>query len=199
MYTLYGTVTSPYVRRVRALAVELGVALHRVDTADDDGQGQLREVNPLWRIPTLTSDDQALFDSTVICRYLLRRYGPGKLTPWDPADSETQNLVTVIDGALDSLINVFYLHKDGVSGEQASYLAKQRARAASAMSWVEQRLPASWSDAGTFGLGPLALYSCLDWMRFRDTYDLSPHPQLLAFLQAHAQRPSLTHTAPPRG
>lgn len=191
--TLFGTVTSPYVRRVRVVAHELGIDTELIDTFTPEGQAALRELSPVWKVPAARVDGEAIFDSAVITQYLLRRHGPGPLTAFDIDDTAARNLLTVIDGALDALINVFYLDKDGITGEQASYVAKQEARAASAMRWLDERCP----SGDTFGLVEIALYTSVDWMRFRETYDVAQHPAIARFVREHATRESLAASAPP--
>lgn len=194
---LYGTKTSPYVRRIRILAAELGVPYDWVDTSTEEGQASLRRCSPLWKIPVLEHGGDAVFDSRVIARVLLQNPGAGSLRPWNQPSVLEENLVTVIDGALDSLINVMYLGRDGIGSDRAAYLTKQRDRAAAAMQWVESHLHgASLLPDGGFGLPEIALISTLDWMRFRDIYDVSVHPGLEAFSEAHAARPSVADTAP---
>ena len=63
---LYGTTTSPFVRRVRIVAAELDVAYDLINTAHDDGQAQLRAVSPIWKVPVAELDGQTLFDSQII-------------------------------------------------------------------------------------------------------------------------------------
>lgn len=77
MFTLYGTLTSPYVRRVRALAEELGVGFELVDVFTDSGQARLRERNPIWKVPSADFDGQLVFDSHVILDHLLAKHGAG--------------------------------------------------------------------------------------------------------------------------
>ena len=48
---LYGTTTSPFVRRVRVVAAEVGEPVELVNTAPDIGQAQLREVSPIRKVP----------------------------------------------------------------------------------------------------------------------------------------------------
>ena len=197
MLRIYGTVTSPYVRRVRAVALELGLEHERIDTASDEGLAQLRAVSPIWKVPAVELDGQAIYDSAVIDELLVRRFGPGPLAPWDPDDVELRNRLTVIDGALDALINCFYLGKDGVGPDAASYLQKHQDRAASALAWLDARIFDGWvTPSGAFGLGEIALVSALGWMCFRDTYPIERHPALLAAYERHATRPSLIATAP---
>lgn len=194
---LFGTTTSPYVRRVRVVALELQLPLELVDTFTPAGQAALRERNPLWKVPAVELDGQAIFDSRVIIEHLLRRHGPGPLARVDEDDLDAQNLVTVIDGALDALINAFYLQRDGITAERAAYVAKQHDRAAAALAWVEARVDDVWlTRARAFGLPELALVTALDWMRFRSAYDVERHPGLVRCMERHGARESLVATRP---
>ncbi|PRQ09163.1 glutathione S-transferase family protein [Enhygromyxa salina] len=198
MLRLYGTVTSPYVRRVRIVAHELGLACELVDTAAEPGQATMRAVNPLWKVPTAELEGQAIFDSRVINQVLLRRHGPGPLAAVEVDDIATDNLVTVIDGALDALINAFYLSKDGVGRETASYIQKQHQRADAAMQWIADRVDDVWlTPAKQFGLAEIALCTSVEWMRFRQTYPVERHPAIVGLVERHASRPSLAETRPP--
>lgn len=195
--TVYGTTTSPYVRRVRIVAHELGVEVKLINTREDDGQAQMRTVNPVWKVPTATIGELAMLDSTTICEYLLANRGPGSMEPFRADNVHERNLLTVIDGALDSLINAFYLGMDGVTTEASSYVRKQRERAASAMTWLEQWATGPWlSQVQRLGLPEVALVTTLDWMRFRDAYDVSKHPKLVELATHWAERESFSSTYP---
>lgn len=194
---LYGTTTSPYVRRVRVVANELGVETSLINTATEQGQQQLRELSPVWKVPCAQLEGQVMFDSAVITQHLLTVRGPGPLGVHDPADANTDNLLTAIDGALDALINVVYMGREGVVPSSSDYLEKQQARAANAMTWLEQQVCGIWlSPVERFGLPEIALCTTLDWMGFRNAYDFSVHRGLVACLEAHASRPSLLATQP---
>ncbi len=193
---LFGTFTSPYVRRVRIIAAELGVPLEMRDTATPQGQQALRAATPLWKVPAAFVDGQLIVDSDAIGEHLVARFGPGPLAAHEPTDVEASNLTKIVDGALDSLINAFYLAKEGVTGQQAPYLDKQRARAASALSWVDARVDEP-SLGGGFGLPAIGLLTALEWMTFRDAYPVAEHPGLVRFLSRHAERPSCVSTRPP--
>jgi glutathione S-transferase len=100
----------------------------------------------------------------------------------------------VIDGALDSSINAFYLAKEGA---QAPYLDKQRARTHAALKWLDERAPFHTSALGSeFGLEEIALLSALDWMTFRNAYDVTQVPRLAAFTARFSARPSVAETVP---
>lgn len=195
MLLVYGTITSPYVRRVRIVAHELGLAHELIDTATDAGQAELRRRSPIWKIPAAELDGELVFDSRVICELLVARHGAGKLVGVERLDD--RNRITVVDGALDSLINCFYLAKDGVDGNAVAYLRKQKERAASAMTWIDSQIHDGWLSAQpSFGLPEIALASAAAWMRFRDTYPIDRHPGVLACLERCEARESFASTQP---
>lgn len=221
MLIVYGSQTSPYVRRVRVVAHELGLAHELVDTTTDAGQAELRRRSPIWKIPAAELDGEVVFDSRVICERLIERHGAGKLVGQDrldvnrrsndgqPAGPPAQrassrsevsdmNAMTVVDGALDSLINCFYLGKDGVDSDAVAYLRKQKDRAASAMTWLDAQMKDGWLSARrSFGLPEIALGTAAAWMRFRQTYPIEQHPNVLACLERCEARESFAATRPP--
>jgi glutathione S-transferase len=208
MLLIYGTITSPYVRRVRVVAHELGLEHELIDTTTDTGQAELRRRSPIWKVPAAELDGQLVFDSRVICDLLVARHGAGKLARVEQTGE--RNLITVIDGALDSLVNCFYLARDGVDTESVAYLRKQQERAASALAWIDAQVndgrlgPAIPTEALDgpmgldlgFGLPEIALATAAAWMRFRATYPIERHPGVVACLQRCEARPSFAATQP---
>ncbi len=193
---LYGSYTSPYVRRVRILADGLGVPLAMTDVATEAGQAALRAVTPLWRVPTLTlPDGTALWDSQAILEGLVRRHGWGPFRPVVDIERES-NLVLAVNGALDSAVNVFYLQKDGVDAAGVPYLTKQKARVDAAMAWIEQQLCEDAFFDGRPGFAELALYTTLGWMAFRDTWPVADHPILASFHARWDAEPGWKASAP---
>jgi glutathione S-transferase len=196
---LFGSLTSPYVRRVRIVLSELEQPFSWTDTTQDSGQAALRATTPLWKIPVMVIKGDAVFDSGVITQRLFQEFGFGPLAPYQEADWRIRNVVTVTDGLLDSLINTFYLAKDGVTAESAPYVRKQTQRAVAAVTWLEQQLDGPWLTRDrAFGVPEIALLTALEWMTFRATYPVENHPRLLQFLAAHNERPSVEVTKPPR-
>jgi glutathione S-transferase len=194
---LYGTLTSPYVRRVRIVAAELGEPFAFVDTTTDEGQAALRAATPLWKVPTAELEGTVVFDSHAIVDRLVELRGAGPLRAVDPATRwRERNLETAIDGALDAAINAFYLRRDGADPAKLPYLAKQLARVGSAMGFVARELAAGWLPRGALGRTEIALVTTIDWMRFRVAYDVDAHPELVAFRAALEGRPSLVSTMP---
>jgi len=197
MIRLFGTATSPYVRRVRIVADELALPCELVSSATEEGQAELRARTPIWKVPAAEVDGQLVLDSHAICELLLERYGRGKLAPLAVDDLEARNAISVIDGAVDSLINAFYLGKEGVTLEQAPYLKKQRERAASAMEWLETHVHEPFvTSKKQLGLPEIALGTTLAWMRFRNVYDVEKHQRLMRCFEMLEQRASFVATEP---
>ena len=77
---LYGSNTSPYVRKVRIQALE-GEYWDQIDffeMATAPTTPNMDNVNPLKKVPALATDDgQVLFDSRVVCEYLDQALGGG--------------------------------------------------------------------------------------------------------------------------
>lgn len=195
---LYGTVTSPFVRRVRVVAEELGLPVTMVDSSTADGQDRLRRLTPIWKVPIAEVDGQVIFDSGRIIEYLIEEHGHGSLRATRPATRvEERNLIAAIDGALEAAIRLFYVKRDGQDPGQIPYLAKERDRITEVMGWLDRRVEGGYCTSDRrFGLAELALYTSLAWMRFRDAYPVERHSNLVNFEAEHQRRPSLASTAP---
>jgi glutathione S-transferase len=194
---LYGTTTSPFVRRVRVVAAEIGEPIELVDTAPDAGQAQLRAASPIWKVPVAdVGGGRILYDSRVIIDWLTTTRGWGALSP--PHDRwRDANLVNAIDGALDSVIQLFYLRRENAPIEALPYTAKQLGRAAAIFDWLAGQLVAGGTTFGHgLGLAEISLVCALDWMDFRQSYPTANHPQLAPLRAAWRERPSLAQTRP---
>jgi glutathione S-transferase len=190
---LYGTTTSPFVRRVRIIAREAGIEHGMIDTSTDAGQQELRSRSPIWKIPAIELDGTMVFDSHVIIDVLLLRH-PCAFERVPPEDIATRNRMTVVDGALDSLINCLYLGRDGIGGAQSPYLAKQRLRARASLQWLEANWPRV--DEGHPSLPGLWLTTAKAWMQFRHMAEFGEFPRLSAVCDALEARESFVATRP---
>lgn len=192
---LYGTTTSPFVRRVRVVATEVGRPFELVNTTHDDGQARLLHASPIWKVPVVEVDGRVLYDSRVIIDWLTTFHGWGAMKP--PRDRwHEANLVNAIDGALESGVQLFYLRREGVTVDDLPYGARQRERIASVFDWLAGQLGHHGFGDG-LGLAELSLLCTLDWMAFRDVYPADRVPAAFGVLRAaHGERPSLAATRP---
>lgn len=188
---VYGTLTSPFVRRVRAVAHEVGEPVELIDVLAPDGQAALRRLTPLWKVPTVELDGRVLWESSVVVDQLLKRPSSFRTS----CDVDEKMTIAAIDDATLCLVRLFYLRRDGMDVEQPPYLVKERARATSTLAWLRGKLRGPWlTGEDAFGRAELALVSSLEWMKLRAMHDVAPFAD---FLAAHASRPSVAATTPP--
>jgi glutathione S-transferase len=192
---LYGTTTSPYVRRVRIVADEVGQPIELINTAPDAGQAKLREVSPIRKVPAAAIDGRTIYDSHVIIDWLVTTRGWHDLAP--PRDPwRSANILNAIDSALDSIVQLFYLRRDGVAIDGTPFATRQLERTEAIFAWLAPQLTKNHTFEGAFGLPEIALITTLDWMEFRDQY---PKERMTAFDALRAvfrERASLAATRP---
>lgn len=197
---LYGTTTSPFVRRVRVVAAEVGEPIDRIDTATDAGQALLREVSPIRKVPVAIVDGETLFDSRVIIDWLTTTRGWGEMAPASGAAGKAReaNLVNAIDDALESVIQTFYLKRDdGVAPSASKFATRQIERADAIFAWLATQLASDGRGFGAgFGLAELSLVCTLEWMEFRQAYPTERAAALAGVRAAWAERPTVAATRP---
>ena len=194
---LYGTTTSPFVRRVRVVAAECGEPIELVDTAADAGQALLRAASPIWKVPIAdVGGGRVIFDSRAIIDWLTTTRGWGALAP--PHDRwRDANLVNAVDAAADSVIQLFYLRRENAPIEGLPYTQKQTARAGAILDWLATQLVSGGTTFGHgLGLAEISLVCALDWMDFRSAYPTANHAALAPLRAAWRERPSLAQTRP---
>lgn len=200
--TLYGTVTSPFVRRVRVVCLEKNIDCSLVDVAGPNHH-KVKEVSPIGKVPVAQFDDgRIVYDSRVIIDELCR---DGWAPLREPATDrqgrvDEENAVNLVDEAVLSLIRVFYVKRDG-GDVTAPLIAKESARAKDILlhlndMCVREFLTNSGANDGRLGRPELAAVTALGWMAFRKTFDTSTTPRLQALLQHWQTRPSFVATVP---
>jgi glutathione S-transferase len=192
---LYGTMGSPFVRRVRVVAAELGEPVELVMTGTDEGQAVLREVSPIRKVPVAICDGTTVFDSRTIVEWLTASRGWGNIAP--PAERwRDANLVNALDGALDGIVQAFYLKRDGA--EAQAYTQRQRDRADAVFAWLGTQVAADGrSFGGGFGLAEISVVCTLDWIDARSAHPLEHIGALAGVRAAWRDRPSMVATRPP--
>jgi glutathione S-transferase len=206
---LFGHDTSPYVRRARVLLTEKAIPFERDPAGWVSPSDEFSRLNPLMRVPALLHRGQALLDSRLIAAYLYERFPapppdpptghpPLQATLWS-ADHryDDENVLLAIEGALDSAINVFLMEQDGIPPAASAYLRRQTQRTARCLAFVDGLMAGkSTLHEGVLSFNDITLCCALDWMTFRKRYDVAQHGNLVRFLAAHGDRPSLRSTHP---
>jgi glutathione S-transferase len=192
---------SPFVRKVMAVAIETGLdgriepVGRKMTPVSPDGQ--LCADNPLGKIPCLVTDDgEALYDSRVVCEYLdSLHHGPKMFPPAGAARWTALRRQALGDGIMDAGILARYesfLRPENLRWDQWTLNQKQKAqRGLDALEAEAGRLDVV--DIGTITIGCALGY--LDF-RFGDDAWRAGRPQLAAWLEAFARRPSMARTVP---
>jgi glutathione S-transferase len=193
---LLASLTSPYARKLRVLALELALPVTVVETSPLDDGADLLAANPLGKVPALLLDGgEVLVDSPVIAAWLLAQ-APGQtlLPDGGPLHWRGRVAEAIADGILDAAIILRFNAGQGVTSGlwvDRQFRAIDRALAA---------LPGHVAASG-----PGVTYAALCAVIACEYLDLR-WPQIdwrgtqpaLARLQAELRdRPSLAATRPP--
>ncbi|MCE3012901.1 MAG: glutathione S-transferase family protein, partial [Proteobacteria bacterium] len=79
-YTLVGSTTSPFVRRIRLAMETIPYDFKALNIYEGEGKSEINTINPANQIPCLLIDGKPLFDSRIILQYLNRHHGQEVLT-----------------------------------------------------------------------------------------------------------------------
>jgi glutathione S-transferase len=199
---LYFTETSPFVRKVRVAAIELGLAdriqLEFLRPSPTVANPTLSATNPLSKIPALVLDDgSTLYDSAVICEYLDTLSPTKKLTPASGAARfRVLRLQALCDGILEAGVLVFY-ERSGRPAEKhwEEWLSGQTQKATQGLDALEREV-ASFGDE--IDLAQICAAITIGWLEFRKPVGdfRSGRPQLTAWYEKFSARPSMQATAP---
>ena len=199
---LYGSLTSPYVRKARVLLKEKNIPCEFVIAAANDPGSPVPALNPLGKVPVLVLDNgEALFDSPVIVEYLDALTAPA----WLPASGEARwavlRLEALADGMMDAVVARLLEVRKSPALQTADFIRNQEAKVARALDYAERQLESrSWFVADRFGLADLAVGVALEYIDFRYARDWrSNHPRLAQWLAGVGARPSFLETRAPSG
>lgn len=198
---LYGSSRSPFVRKVRIAAHETGtegaIVLEPVVVTALAANPTMLAVNPLGQIPTLVLDDgTVLYDSAVICRYLDRVLGQGRLHPSEPAaEVAMMRLLALGDGLIEVALRLL----SELSRQQPDHSDRRLAA-------LHQKLPLIFAALdqeavammlAPFDMAQIAVTAGLCYFDFRLSAHWAwreTHPALAEWFATVSQRPSVVAT-----
>lgn len=193
---------SPFARKVRITAIELGL-IEQIELVPatvgptQPNEKYSHDISPLRKLPALILDDgQVIIDSYVIVEYLDERAG-GKLIPASgPARWQVKSEHAMIQGMTDAMLLCRY-----ETGVRPKELLWQK--------WVDDQWDRTWQGLTRFEHQPdvlsrpiditqIALTSLLIYadFRFPDCGWRKAFPKLDAFHQTMLQRPSVSASLP---
>ncbi len=198
---LYHNPASPFVRKVRVVALECGVAdqlqLEEIALTPVSTPDTLQADNPLGKIPSLVLDNgQCLYDSRVICEYLDTEFKGGLIPATGDARWQALRLQATADGFCDAAVLVRYEGFVRPEDKQWSgWIDGQLNKCRRALDVLE-------SESSTFGdrcdIGTLSVAIALEYFDFRNADEQwrKKAPSLAAWYEAFSQRKSLQQTKP---
>jgi len=140
-------------------------------------------------VPALVDDEQCIYDSRVIFRYLSQKYQQVPLS-WSQ-----ENLLTLIDAANDSLVSLLLLNRSEIdTSENKLFFNLQHERVKQVMPVLSQA--AADGDFEQWHYPAICLYCLLDWVEFRQLYDYSQHKPLVSFYQQAMTNTGVSETDP---
>jgi glutathione S-transferase len=189
MLKIYGSTTSPYVRRLRIWLANTEHEFVNLQIFGDEDRDILAQKNPTLKIPMLEDNENTIFDSRVIFRYLSNKLEYPTIS-W-----QQENQLTIIDAANDSLVQMFLLAKSEIEAdEQKLFFKLQKERVNLVLkelnTLAEQQHFSNWNYPA------ISLFCLIDWIEFRELHNLHGLTALLDFHQQNIQRIEVTATDP---
>jgi len=200
---LIGSLTSPYVRKVRIVfsekKVDVDLQLENVWAIDS----KIAHSNPLGKVPCLILDDgEAIFDSRVIAEYADALSPVSKLIPSDNREcAAVKTWEALADGIMDAGI-LARLERTWRPAEQQSsaWVDRQMGKVDVALAQMSEQLGENvWCHNNQMTLADIATGCALGYLLFRfpDIQWQAQYPNLDRLYQKLLQRPSFIETEPP--
>lgn len=197
---LIGSLTSPYVRKVRIVLAEKKIEYSFETDSSKCPADRVQSVNPLGKIPVLIPDENtAIFDSRVIVEYLDNAAPNNKLMP---APNRERTLVkrweALADGVCDVATAAYRETCRPARQQSAAWIKEQRATIARSLDFMDAELGDNPFFMGThISLADLAVGTALSYLAFRfaDIAWQEEHPNIARLYEKLLQRPSFSETA----
>ena len=193
---LFSNAASPFARKCKVIAQELGIKLEEVRTLPMQDP-EFRRVNPLGKIPALLLDDgSVLIDSPVICEYL-NHQGGGKFFPtdtiWKAASGRWKalGLAALGDGIADAAVAWIILGRENPVPE-----AGRKRQMDTVLAGLDALERVKFADPPT--IGEITVACAIGYVEFRmpDLDWKSSRPNLSAWYAKISELPSMKATAP---
>ena len=202
---LLGSVTSPYVRKVRIVMAEKKLD-YQHELEDVWASDKIMKSNPLGKVPCLVlPGGEAIFDSRVIVEYLDTRSPVSRLIPEDSRERiEVRTWEALADGVLDAAI-LARLEQTwpGRSAEQrsAAWADRQLHKVSASLTAISTGLADKpWCTGIHMSLADIAVGCALGYLAFRfpQIEWREAHPNLGKLADKLDARPSFIETLPPQ-
>jgi glutathione S-transferase len=199
MFKLRYSSTSPFVRKVRVVAIETGQEkdIELVKTVTADPNTDIGKDNPLNKVPALVLEDgSSLYDSHVICEFLDSRHSGAKLfPPVGPARWTALRQEALANGMADAGVLRMMETRRPANEQSEAWIARQKLKMDQGLDALEREAP---SFSGGIDIGLMTIAIVLDYFDFRFKAEdwRKGRPNLTKWHAEISQRPSLKSTLP---
>jgi len=201
---LIGSLTSPYVRKVRIVMAEKRIE-HHLDLEDVWApDSKIQEANPLGKVPCLIMEDGgAVFDSRVIVEYLDTMTPVSKLLPPSGRErAEVRTWEALADGVIDALILARLEQTQRPSEQQSQkWIDRQMGKVHAGLAAMSRGLGEKpWCNGHGYSLADIAVGCALGYLDFRFAHIdwRDSYPNLARLYEKLMARPSFAETQPPQ-
>jgi glutathione S-transferase len=197
---LYGSLTSPYVRKVRIMIREKNLPGEFIVADAWAADSPVPALNPLGKVPVLALDNgELLFDSPVIVEYLDSMKAPALLPASGEAHWQTLRWAALADGILDAVVTRLLESRRPAAQQSAENIRRQEEKIARSLDYTERHLGnGPWLMSDHFTIADLTMGVALEYIDFRYPHDWRrPHRRVGSWLAGVSARPSFIDTLPP--
>jgi len=201
---LIGSLTSPYVRKVRIVMAEKRIE-HYLDLEDVWAPDtKIQDANPLGKVPCLIMEDGgAVFDSRVIVEYLDTMTPVSKLVPPNGRErAEVRTWEALADGVIDALILTRLEQTQRPSDHQSqNWIDRQMGKVNAGLAAMSRGLGEKpWCNGHGYTLADIAVGCALGYLDFRFPHIKwrDSYPNLAKLQEKLLARPSFAETQPPQ-
>ena len=198
---LIGSLTSPFVRKVRIVLAEKKIDYEFVIDSPWSPESGVANLNPLGKIPVLAlDDDTSLFDSRVISEYLDNVAPNNKLMPSTNRErTEVKRWEALADGICDAAALIFLEKKRTTERQDPEWIVRQESKLIRGLDYMAEQLGEhTWCMGTHFSLADIATGCALGYLAFRfPEIDWNvKHPNLARLYDKLMQRQAFADTAP---
>ncbi len=201
---LIGSLTSPYVRKVRIVLAEKGITYEFTNDPPFGPDTKVAQVNPLGKVPALILDDGfILFDSRVIVEYLDSQDNAGSARLIPASGSErlrVKRWEALADGIIDACVAIYLERKRPAAQQSQGWMERQQKK-------IDQGLQAAsadlgdqaWCEGTAMTLADIALGCTFGYLdaRFPEVKWRDTCPNLVRLANKLAERQSFKTTVAP--
>lgn len=200
---LIGSLTSPYVRKVRIVFSEKKVDVDHVLENVWAPDTKITQTNPLGKVPCLVLDDGGvIYDSRVIAEYADGLSPVSKLIPIDTRDrASVKTWEALSDGIMDAgILARLELTLRPAEQQSKAWVDRQMGKIETALRQMSEELGENaWCHGNQMTLADIAVGCAVGYLLFRypDVQWQKQYPNLDRLYQKLMLKTSFIETAPP--